>query len=66
MKQYDIMVTKKFKKQYKNIRKQPKFKEKEFEKVIELLANKKVLPIKYKNHILEPKSKRSLGMSYPK
>lgn len=66
MKQYDIMVTKKFKKQYKNIRKQAEFKEKEFEKVIELLTNKKVLPIKYKNHILEPKSKRSLGMSYPK
>ena len=60
------MVTKKFKKQYKNIKKQAEFKEKEFEKVIELLTNKKVLPIKYKNHILEPKSKRSLGMSYPK
>lgn len=40
------------------------FDENEFKIVIELLSNGELLPEKYCNHLLEPKSNRSLGMSY--
>ena len=46
--------------------KQKEFKEEEFIKVLGLLANDEVLPPKYKNHLLNPKSKRYMGMSFTK
>lgn len=63
-KKYDIQRTNKFKKQFKKILKQPNFKQAEFEKVIEMLSNNKVLPAKYHNHLLNPHSERCMGMSY--
>lgn len=63
---YDVQRTNKFKKSYVKIMKQKnykKFKE-EFEKVIEILRSNELLPLKYRNHLLEPKSKRYMGMSY--
>ena len=57
-------MTKIFKKQYSKLLKQRNFKEDEFIKVLNLLTNNKLLPIKNKNHLLEPKSNRNLGMSY--
>lgn len=63
---YDIVFTNKFKKNYEKMKQQSHFKNGEFEKVIEMLSNDVVLPEKYKNHLLNPKSKRYLGMSYTK
>ena len=40
------------------------FDEKAFKTVVELLANSEVLPEKYCNHLLEPKTNRIMGMSY--
>ena len=61
---YKIERTNKFTKQYAKMLKQKEFKEEEFIKVLGLLANDEVLPPKYKNHLLNPKSKRYMGMSY--
>lgn len=63
-KQYDVVFTNKFKKNYAKIVKQTNFKNEEFEKVIEILSNNELLPAKYNNHLLNPKSKRYMGMSY--
>lgn len=63
-KKYDIQYTNKFKKQYNKLLKNPNFKKTELEKVLEYLANNEQLPEKYRNHLLTPKSERSLGMSY--
>ena len=63
---YKIERTNKFLKQYSKILKQKEFKEEEFIKVLGLLANDEVLPPKYKNHLLNPKSKRYMGMSFTK
>lgn len=63
-KKYDIQYTNKFKKQYAKIKKQQHFKQTEFEKVIELLSNNEILPAKYRNHLLNPKSERCMGMPY--
>lgn len=63
-KHYIITTTNKFKKQYAKVSKQNNFKKEEFEKVIRLLSNDEILPAKYKNHLLTPKDKRNLGMSY--
>lgn len=63
-KKYDIQYTNKFKKQYTKIKKQQHFKESEFEKVIGILSNNELLPIKYNNHLLNPKSERSVGMPH--
>ena len=63
---YQIKFSNTFKKQYIKINTNPNFKQEEFYKVIEMLSNNEVLPPKYKNHLLNPKSKRHLGMSYPK
>lgn len=63
-KKYDIQYTNKFKKQYIKIKKQQHFKQTELEKVIEILSNNELLPEKYRNHLLNPKSERSMGMSY--
>lgn len=61
---YKIFRTNKFTKQYAKMLKQKEFKEEEFIKVLGLLANDEVLQAKYKNHLLSPKSKRRMGMSY--
>lgn len=63
---YEIIKTNKFIKQYAKVLKQKDFSEEEFIKVITMLSNNEVLPAKYKNHLLNPKSKRCMGMSYTK
>lgn len=57
---YKIIQTNKFKKEYENIKKQKFFREKDFTDVVDILARGEQLPEKYKNHPLEPKSKRVL------
>ena len=64
MRKYNIVRTNKFKKEYENIKKQKFFKEKDFTDVVDILAMGEQLPEKYKNHLLELKSKRVLRMSY--
>lgn len=64
MNKYTIFRTNKFKKDYKKMMKRNNFDEKEFIKVVSMLANGEELPEKYCNHILEPKSERSIRMSY--
>ncbi len=61
---YKIERTNKFTKQYAKMLKQNNFKEDEFIKVLGLLVNNEVLPPKYTNHLLNPKSKRYMGMSH--
>lgn len=63
---YKIERTNKFIKQYAKILNKKEFKEEEFIKVLSILANNEVLPVKYKNHLLNPKNKRSMGMPYTK
>lgn len=63
---YQIKFTNIFKKQYAKIKNNPQFKQGEFDNVIKLLSNNQVLPPKYKNHLLNPKNKRNLGMPYTK
>ena len=63
---YQIKFVNTFKKQYERIKNNPIFKQEEFNKVIEILSNNEIMPEKYKNHLLNPKSKRYLGMSYTK
>lgn len=63
---YQVKFTNIFKKQYSKIKKNPKFKQKDFENVIELLSTNQILPFKYQNHLLNPKSKRYMGMSFTK
>ena len=60
---YKIERTNKFTKQYAKILKQKEFREEEFIKVLGMLANNEILPEKYHNHLLAPKSKRRMGMS---
>ena len=62
-KKYDIQYTNKFKKQYSKLLRNQNFKKAKLEKVLEYLANNEPLPEKYRNHLLEPKSERSMGMS---
>lgn len=63
---YKIERTNKFIKQYAKVIKQKEFKEEEFINVLKLLSNNEVLPAKYKNHLLNPKSNRYMGMPYTK
>lgn len=63
---YQVKFTNIFKKQYSKIKKNPHFKQAEFENVIKILSNNEVLPEKYNNHLLRPNSKRNMGMSYTK
>ena len=65
-KKYQIKFINTFKKQYLKIKKNPVFKQEELKNVIDLLSNNETLPAKYKNHLLNPKSKRNLGMSCTK
>lgn len=60
MSKYTILKTNRFLKDYKKMQKRNNFDEKEFVKVVTMLANGEELPEKYCNHILEPKSKRIL------
>lgn len=64
MKQYEIKLTNQFKKQLKKIQRQPNFNYKALDEVINILASNDILPSKYRNHLLEPKKKRNMGMSY--
>lgn len=61
---YKIERTNQFIKQYAKISKQNSFRESEFIKVLKFLINNEVLPIKYNNHLLRPKSNRYMGMPY--
>lgn len=61
---YDVQVTNRFKKEYKKLRKQDNFKKEEFEKIVDMLVNNAILPEKYRNHLLEPKIKRNMGVPY--
>lgn len=63
MKQYEIKVTNKFKKQLKKLQKQANFDYNALDEVINIIASNKLLPAKYRNHLLQPKSKRNMGMS---
>lgn len=64
MTKYKIEYTTKFKKQFKKLLTNKKYKESDFKKVVEMLANDEALPEKYHNHLLEPKSIRTMGMSH--
>lgn len=64
MNKYKIEMTNKLKKDYQKMRSRNNFDEKAFKTVVELLANSEVLPEKYCNHLLEPKTNRIMGMSY--
>lgn len=63
---YQVKFTNIFKKQYSKIKNNPKFKQSEFNYVIELLSTNQLLPPKYQNHLLSPKSKRNMGMPFTK
>lgn len=63
---YEIKFTNTFKKQYRKVRNMPEFKQSEFNKVIEFLSTNQLLPAKYNNHLLIPKSNRYMGMPYTK
>ena len=62
-KQYEVKLTTKFKKQLKIIRKQQNFNYDALDTVINMLSNNELLPKKYNIHLLNPKSKRYMGMS---
>ena len=58
---YKLVQTTRFRKELKKIKKQYKEKAKaEFEYVVTTLLKGEKLPEKYRNHLLEPKSKRIL------
>lgn len=59
---YEIRRTNKFTKQYAKLLKQNHFKEDNFIKVLNILANGELLPEKYNNHLLMPKTNRYMGM----
>ena len=63
MKRYEIKLTNQFKKQLKKLQNQPNFNYKALDEVINILASNDILPSKYRNHLLEPKKKRNMGMS---
>ena len=63
MKQYDVKLTTKFKKQLKKLQKQAYFDYNALNEVINILSNGELLPEKYNNHLLTPKSNRYMGMS---
>ena len=63
---YQVKFTTVFKKQYSKIKNNPDFKQEEFNHIIDLLSKNQILPQKYKNHLLNPKSKRNMGMSLTK
>ena len=62
MKQYNIKLTNRFKKQLKKIQRQSNFDHKALDEVINLLSTNQLLPAKYRNHLLEPRKNRNMGM----
>lgn len=64
MTKYTIKRTNRFKKEYRKMKERKNFNEEKFMKVIEMIANDEVLPEKYCNYILEPKSEWNMGMPY--
>lgn len=60
---YEIKMTSKFKKDLKAVKKR-NLDIGLLNEVVLMLANDIPLPAKYNNHLLEPKSERSMGMSY--
>ena len=64
MSKYKIEMTNKLKKDFKKMKSRNNFDSKAFKTVVDLLSNGEVLPEKYCNHLLEPKTNRALGMSY--
>lgn len=64
MSKYTIQYTSKFKKSYKKMIARFNYDEKDFRKVVKMLSNDEVLPEKYHNHLLEPKSNRIMGVPY--
>lgn len=63
MKQFEIKLTNRFKKQLKRLQKQKNFNYDALDEVINTLASNQLLPSKYRNHLLEPKKNRNMGMS---
>lgn len=62
---YKLVETNKFKKELSKVKQKYKNKaKKEYQFVIETLLKGQMLPPQYKNHLLEPKSKRVLRMPY--
>ena len=61
---YEIKRTNQFKKDLKMMMKREIFDAKILNDVVEMLANDIELPEKYKNHLLEPRIKRIMGMSF--
>lgn len=64
MNKYQIKATSRFKKELKKMKNRKGFDENALNSVVEMLANNEVLPSKYCNHLLEPKSKRYMGMPH--
>ena len=60
---YEIKATSQFKKDLKIIQKR-KLNIQLLDEVIQMSANDIALPSKYRNHLLEPKEMRIMGMSY--
>ena len=63
MKRYEIKLTNQFKKQLKKLQKQPNFNYNALDEVINILVSNDILPTKFRNHLLDPKKKRYMGMS---
>lgn len=63
MKQYEIKLTTKFKKQLKGLQKQKILDISALDEIITMLSSNQLLPMKYKNHLLNPKKNRYMGMS---
>lgn len=60
---YEVKMTSQFKKDLKLVKKR-NLDIALLNEVVLMLANDISLPVKYNNHLLEPKSARSMGMSY--
>ena len=61
---YAIKITSRFKKDLKAVRKRNYFDADLLNEVVEKLANDIQLEPKYNNHLLEPRNKRIMGMSF--
>ena len=61
---YTILMTSRFKKDLKTIKKRKYFDVDLLNEVVYMLANDITLPQKYNNHLLTPKKNRIVGVSY--
>ena len=61
---YEIKMTSRFKKDLKTVKKRNYFDVDLLNEVVEKLANDIPLEEKHNNHLLEPRSKRFMGMSF--